>query len=176
MTDTRDDTAARGPLDRPIVDWVLVGIAVLVVLRFTPLVEMFTATDKDGQRSAMSSISSLLANVAAFGVAAVFAYSALDNPTTRKVRARWGGHLSGVFLRGLGLMFVAAAVCGSCAVSVPNAAGAIVFLVALLVGFVKLLRLLLVVAVLLMGQRSDVKRQLRPVPRVRDDDPEDRPA
>lgn len=176
MTDTRSDTTARGPLDRPIFDWLLVGIVVLVVLRFTPLVELFTAADEDGQRSAMSSISSLLANVAAFGVAAVFAYAALDNPTTRKVRARWGGHLSGVFLRGLALMFLTAAVCGICAVTVPHPAGAIVFLIALLIGFAKLLRLLLVVAVLLMGQRSDTKRQLRPVPRVRDDDPEDQPA
>jgi hypothetical protein len=68
------------------------------VVLFTPLVALFVGTEADGQRGAMSSISSLLANVAAFGVAALFAYSALENATTRRMRAWWGPHLTGVFL------------------------------------------------------------------------------
>jgi hypothetical protein len=166
----------RGPLDRPILDWVVAAVLVVVVVRWTPLVAMFVATDQGGQRSAMGSTASLLGSIAAFGVAALFAYSALDNPTTRKIRARWGGHLAGTFIRGLGTMFLAAAVAGFCQVSVPNPAGTIVFFSSVTIGTVKLLRVLLVVAALLGGQRQDTSRSMRPVARVRDEDPEDRSA
>ncbi|MGH4011213.1 MAG: hypothetical protein ACRDTH_24150 [Pseudonocardiaceae bacterium] len=157
----------RGILDRPILDWLLVAVVAFAMLWFTPVVALFTATNQDGQRSAMSSISSLLANVAAFGVAALFAYSALENPTTRRMRVRWGPHLTGVFIRSLGAMFVAAIISGFAAVSVPNPAGAIVFFVASLAGFMKLMRLLGVVAALLKGQDEDARREARPTPQVR---------
>lgn len=157
----------RGVRDRPILDWVLVAVIVVPVLWFTPVVHLFVTTDADGQRSAMGSMSSLLANVAAFGVAALFAYSALSNPTTRRMRARWGPHLTGVFLRSLGVMFLAATVAGFTAVSVPHPAGAIVFFTVTLLGFVKLLRLLLVVGSLLKGQDDDAQREERTTPEVR---------
>lgn len=121
----------------------------------------------DGQRGAMSSISSLLANVAAVGVAALFAYSALENATTRRMRARWGPHLTGVFLRSLGVMFIAATVTGLVAVSVPSRAGTIVFFAVTVLAFVKLLRLLLVVAALLKGQDADARREAQGAPEVR---------
>jgi hypothetical protein len=160
-------TSRRGLLDRPSFDWVLVTIVAVPVLWFTPVVRLFVTTDADGQRSAMSSMSSLMANVAAFGVAALFAYSALANPTTRRMRARWGPYLTGVFLRSLGVMFLAATVAGFTAVSVPHPTGAIVFFVASLLGFVKLLRLLLVVGSLLKGQDADARREERTTPQVR---------
>lgn len=176
MTEPRNGSRRRGLLDRPILDWGIAAVPVLIVVWRTPLVAMFAATDPGGQRSTMGTIASLLGGIAAFGVAALFAYSALDNPTTRKVRARWGGHLSGVFLRGLAAMFLAAAVAAFCQVSVPNPAGTIVFFSAVTIGTVKLLRVLLVVAALLSGQRQDTRRSMRPIARVRDDDPEDRTA
>jgi len=55
------------------------------------------------------------------------------------------------------VMFLASVVCGFTAVSVPNRAGAVVFLVATLVWFVKLARLILIVAALLYGQRHDAQ-------------------
>ena len=157
----------RGILDRPILDWLMAAVLVVSVVLFTPLVTLFVGTESDGQRGAMSSISSLLANVAAFGVAALFAYSALENATTRRMRARWGPHLTGVFLRSLGIMFVAATVTGLTAASVPSTSGAIVFLSATMLGFVKLLRLLLVVAALLKGQDADARREAQAAPEVR---------
>lgn len=176
MTETSNGPHRRGVLDRPILDWLIAAVPVFVVVRYTPLVGLFAATPVDGQRSAIGTMAQLLGGVAAFGVAALFAYSALDNPTTRKIRARWGGHLSGTFLRGLAVMFLSAAVVGFCQVSVPNQIGIIVFFSAATIGTVKLLRMLLVVAALLSGQRQDTRRSLRPIARVRDDDPEDRPA
>ena len=163
----------RGLLDRPVLDWIIVACTAVLVICLTPVVRLFGATDADGQRSTMSSMSSLLANVAAFGVAALFAYSALENPTTRRMRARWGPHLTGVFLRGLGIMFLCATLAGGAAVSVPNPAGTIVFFVASLLGFVKLLRLLLVVASLLKGQDADARRAERPTPQVKAPDQQD---
>jgi small-conductance mechanosensitive channel len=164
---TTNGTNRRGLVDRPIVDWVIVAVIVVPLVLFTPLITLFVGTDADGQRGAMSSVSSLLANVAAFGVAALFAYSALENPITRRMRARWGPHLTWVFLRSLGIMFIAAAVTGMTAVSVPSKVGTVVFLTATLVGSVKLLRLLLVVAALLKGQDMDAQRDARAAPEVR---------
>ena len=155
----------RGWLDRPALDWAVVGIIVFVVFRWTPLVGLFTGTSPDGQRSAMCSTASVLGTIAGFSVAALFFYSALDNPATRYVRSEWGGHLAGVFLRALAVMFLASVVCGFTAVSVPNQAGAVVFLAAMLAGFVKLARLILIVAALLQGQRHDA--QQKPVATVR---------
>lgn len=175
MSQTTDKERRRGPLDWPSLDWPVAALTVLVVVKWTPLIDLFVKTDNDGQRSAMSSVSSLLANVAAFGVAALFAFSALSNPTAQKMRARWGGHLAGVFLRALAAMFLAAAVAGVCAVTVPNPAGAIVFLSAIVVGTVKLVRVLLTVASLLHGQREDAREALRPVAEVVEDT-EDRPV
>ncbi|GAA1280929.1 hypothetical protein GCM10009609_51140 [Pseudonocardia aurantiaca] len=169
-------TSRRGPIDRPSLDWVLVAVIAFPVLWWSPVVQLFGATDPDGQRSAMSSTSSLLANVAAFGVAALFAYSALENPTTRRMRARWGPHLTGVFLRSLGVMFLGAIVIGYAAVSVPNPAGTIVFFVVSLLAFVKLLRMLLVVASLLKGQDADARREDRPTPQVRGQGQQDQSA
>ncbi|MBN9113667.1 MAG: hypothetical protein J0I34_33450 [Pseudonocardia sp.] len=145
----------------------LATVIVVLLLWLAPVVSLFTGTDADGQRSAMSSMSSLLANVASFGVAALFAYSALSNPTTRRMRARWGTHLTGVFLRSLGIMFLSATVCGFTAVSVPHKAGAIVFLSAAVIAVVKLVRLLLVVGSLLKGQVDDARRDERITPQVR---------
>lgn len=167
MASGNGGTPRRGPLDRPSLDWVIVAVVAFAVVWFTPAVSLFTAADQDGQRSAMSSMSSLLANVAAFGVAALFAYSALANPTTRRMRARWGPHLTGVFLRSLGIMFLAATIAGFTAISVPDPAGAIIFFIATLLGFVKLMRLLLVVGSLLKGQDADARREERPIPQVR---------
>lgn len=175
MTET-SSAPRRGPLDRPILDWLIAALPVFVVVRWTPLISMFAATDHSGQRSAMGTMASLLGGIAAFGVAALFAYSALDNPTTRKIRARWGGHLAGTFIRGLAVMFLAAAVAGFCQVSVPNPAGTIVFFSAVMIGTVKLLRVLAVVAALLSGQKRDTRRSIRPIARVRDEDPENRSA
>lgn len=176
MTETSSGSRSRGPLDRPILDWLIAAVPVYVVVCYTPIVAMFAAADASGQRSAMGTIASLLGGIAAFGVAALFAYSALDNPTTRKVRARWGGHLAGTFLRGLAVMFLAAAVAGFCQVSVPNPAGITVFFSAVMIAAVKLLRVLLIVAALLSGQRQDTRRSMRPIARVRDEDPENRSA
>lgn len=164
---TNGGARGRNVLDRPIVDWVIAAVIVVPAVLFTPLVALFAGTEADGQRGAMSSISSLLANVAAFGVAALFAYSALENATTRRMRARWGPHLTGVFLRSLGVMFIAATVTGLAAVTVPSTAGTIVFLGVTVLAFVKLLRLLLVVAALLKGQDADARREARTAPEVR---------
>lgn len=161
-----EGTSRRNVLDRPILDWVIVAGIVVPSVLFTPLVALFVGTGADGQRGAMSSISSLLANVAAFGVAALFAYSALENATTRRMRARWGPHLTGVFLRSLGIMFIAATVTGIAAVSVPSTAGTVVFFAVSVLAFVKLLRMLLVVASLLKGQDADARREARAAPEV----------
>lgn len=158
-------TRHRGSLDRPALDWVVVGLIVFVVLRWTPLVGLFTSTSQDGQRSAMSSTASVLGTIAGFSVAALFFYSALNNPATRHVRTEWGGHLAGVFLRALAVIFLASVVCGFTVVSVPNPAGAVVFLVATLAGFTKLARLILIVVALLHGQRHNA--QQNPVATVR---------
>lgn len=163
--DRPERTRRRSWLDRPALDWAAVGLIVFFVLQWTPLVSLFTATSQDGQRSAMSSTASVLGTIAGFTVAALFFYSALDNPATRRVRVEWGGHLAGVFLRALAVMFLASVVCGFTAVSVPNRAGAVVFLAAMLAGFAKLARLILVVAALLHGQRHDA--QQKPVAAVR---------
>lgn len=59
-------------------------------------------------------------------------------------------------------MFLASVVCGFTAVSVPNWAGAIVFLIAMLAGFAKLARLFLIVAALvrrLINARSRPSRR-----------------
>lgn len=141
------------------------GVIVFVVLRWIPLVRLFTATSQDGQRSAMGSTASALGTIAGFSIAALFFHSSLDNPATRRVRAEWGGRLAGVFLRALAVMFLASMVCGFTVVSVPNRVGAIVFLVAVLAGFTKLARMILIVAALLHGQRHDA--QQKPVAAVR---------
>ncbi len=178
MTDTREITkmgsaaeagrvAGRGWMDRPSLDWLVVAVTVFVVLRFTPLLDLWVATDKEGQRSAMSSVSSIMANVAAFGVAGLFAFSALENPTSRMMRIRWGSYLTGSFLRSVGLLFGAALVCGVAAVSVNNRAGAIAFLIAGVIGLVKFGRLLLTVASLLKGQDDDARRAAITTPKVR---------
>lgn len=85
---------------------------------------------QEGQRPAMSSTASVLGTA-----------PALDNPSTRYVRARWVGKDAGVSARPRGdvpqLGHVRFA-----AVSVPNPAGAIVFLA----GIAKLGRLILIAA------------------------------
>jgi len=160
-TDRPQRTRHRSWLDRPILDWLMVGVIAFVVLRWTPLVRLFTATSQDGQRAAMSSTASALGTIAGFSIAALFFYSALDNPATQRMRAEWGGHLAGVFLRALAVMFLASIVCGFTAISVPSRVGAIVFLGAMLTGFTKLGRTILIVAALLHGQSYDA--QQRPV-------------
>jgi hypothetical protein len=152
-------TRRRSWLDRPTLDWVVVGLIVFVVLWWTPLVRLFTATSQDGQRSAMSSTASALGTIAGFSIAALFFYSALDNPATQRVRVEWGGYLAGMFLRALAVMFLASMVCGFTAISVPNHVGAIVFLIAILAGFIKLARIILIVAALLHGQRHDAQHK-----------------
>lgn len=94
-----------------------------------------------------------------FSIAALCFYSALDNPATQRARTEWGGHLAGVFLRALAVMFVASMVCGFTAISVPNRLGAMVFLVAMLTGFTKLGRTILIVAALPHGQRYDAQQK-----------------
>jgi len=59
----RPERERRGLLDRPVFDWLLVGVIVFVVLRWTPLVGLFTGTSQDGQRSAMSNIASVLGTI-----------------------------------------------------------------------------------------------------------------
>jgi len=160
-TDRPQRTRHRSLLDRPILDWVVWGMIAFVLLRWTPLVRLFTGTSQDGQRAAMSSSASALGTIAGFSIAALFFYSALDNPATQRVRAEWGSQLVGMFLRALTVMFLASIVCGFTAVTVPNRIGTAVFLIAMLAGFTKLARTMLIVKALLHGQRYDA--QLKPV-------------
>lgn len=65
LTDRPQRTRHRSWLDRPILDWVLVSVIAFVLLRWTPIVSLFTTTNQEGQRAAMSSTASALGTIAA---------------------------------------------------------------------------------------------------------------
>lgn len=157
MTDVDSGGVMTSPsklLDRPALDWLVIGTITLVAA-VTPLQRLFTYADIEAQRSTMASVASVLGTVAAFTVAALFFYAGLDNPSTQRVREAWGGYLSRTFLGSLAVIIVAALVCGFTGLAAPSVGATVTFFAAITAALVKLGRLTLVVSALLRGQRHD---------------------
>lgn len=152
-------------LDRPSLDWLLIASAALLV-GLSPAVDWFSRADLVAQRDTMENTCSVLGTIAAFSMAALFFYAGLDNPTTRRVRARWAGRMSGVFLRALAVIVLGAFVSAFAGLGAPQPAATIVFFTALITSIVKVGRLMLVVTGLLRGQDHDVRE--KPKIKVRD--------